>query len=251
MKNKGFTLVELLCAIVILGVLTIASVIAVTRVINTAKEDEVASQEQLLMKVCESYIQKNKEDIPKAIGTSNNISLNKLNESGFLKETIKNYNGDSCMKNSYVRVYKLSDTEYVYTPYLYCGNDKVPEIEEIYEPTIDMYFIGDNNDKKIFDDLDNAYVYMDFTGGITKGGNPIAIDTYTFTISVKNSYGELVDSYSSKDIYASRKNNLNLKEKIKDYVDIKDSNYISVNVRVKNVMGGVKEVTTTTQYSKK
>ena len=39
MKNKkGFTLVELLCIIVILGVCITASIVAVTRVINTANK---------------------------------------------------------------------------------------------------------------------------------------------------------------------------------------------------------------------
>ena len=57
-KFKGFTLVELLCAIVILGVLITASIMAVTRVVNTAREDEEAAQEQLIIKACESYIQK-------------------------------------------------------------------------------------------------------------------------------------------------------------------------------------------------
>ena len=155
------------------------------------------------------------------------------------------------MKNSYVRVYKLSNNEFTYTPYLYCGNQKVDDVEYVYEPTINMYFIDNNNDNKIFDDLDNAYIYMDITGGTTKGGNPISIDKYSFTISVKDVHGEMLESYVSDEIYANRKNNLNLKEKLINYVSLDNATYISINVTVKNVIGGVKEVTTTTQYSKK
>ena len=249
-RFKGFTLVELLCAIVILGVLITASIVAVSKVINTAKEDEKAVQEQLLTKSCESYIQHFTDETPKAIGEVKRISLKKLYDSNYLKDIIKNSKGESCMINSYVRVYKLSDKEYVYIPYIYCGDDKVPEIEDVYKPTINMYFATNDNskDNKIFNDLDNAYIYMDITGGTTKGGNPIAIDTYSFTISIKDSYGKELEVYSSEDIYANRKNNLNVKEKISDYVKIKDFNYISINVIVKNVMGGVGEVTTTTQY---
>lgn len=250
-KFKGFTLVELLCAIVILGVLITASIMAVTRVVNTAREDEEAAQEQLIIKACESYIQKQKEDAPKAIGDVSYISIQKLSESKFLKENISNHNGDSCMKNSYVRVYKLSNNEFAYTPYLYCGNQKVDDVEYVYEPTINMYFIDNNNDNKIFDDLDNAYIYMDITGGTTKGGNPISIDKYSFTISVKDVHGDILESYVSDEIYANRKNNLNLKEKLINYVSLDNATYISINVTVKNVIGGVKEVTTTTQYSKK
>lgn len=250
-KFKGFTLVELLCAIVILGVLAIAAVAAVTRVVNTSKEDEEAVQEQLLIKACESYIQKQKESAPKTIGDVSYVSIKDLSNTKFLKSDILNSNGESCMRNSYVRIYKLSDTEYVYTPYLYCGKQKVDEVEEIYEPTINMYFVDKDNDNKIFDDLENAYIYINMTGGTTKGGNLIAIDSYSFSISVKDVHGEEIDYYNSNDIFANRKNNLNLKEKLINYVSLDNATYISIDVRIKNVIGGVKEVTTTTQYSKK
>ena len=150
--------------------------------------------------------------------------------------------------------HQSSNDKYEYTPYMYCGNDKVPEVEEVYEPTVNMYFVDGDEDtdtNRIFNDLKNAYIYIDLTGGFTKGGNPISIDNYSFSIEIKNSYGEVIDTYTSEDIYANRKNNLNVKEKIKNYVKVNDSNYISVNVIVKNVIGGVKEVTTTTQYSEK
>lgn len=245
-KFKGFTLVELLCAIVILGVLSIAAIVAVTKVVNTAKEDEEATQEQLLVKACESYIQNKKEDAPKAIGDASYISIQKLSNSNYLKEDIS-----GCMRNSYVRVYKLSTNEYMYTPYVYCGKDKVNDVEEIYEPTINMYFVDENKDNKVFEDLENAYIYMDITGGTTKGGNPISIDKYNYTISVKDVHGEEIELYESEEINANRKNNLNLKEKLSDYVKLDNATYISINITVKNVIGGIKEVTTTTQYSKK
>ena len=250
-KVKGFTLVELLCTIVILGVLITASVVAVTRVINTAKEDEEAVQEQLLIKTCESYIQANREMAPKAIGDVTYISIKELSDTKYLKEEILDYNGNSCMNNSYVRVYRLSSDRLIYTPYLYCGNKKVNDIEKVYEPTINMYFVDSDDNNKIFDDLDNAYIYIDITGGTTKGGNLIAIDNYSFSISVKDVHGKEISSYESDEIKVSEKNNLNVKEKLSDYVKLDNANYISINVMVKNVIGGVKEVTTTTQYSKK
>ena len=249
--KKGFTLVELLCVIVILSILAIAAVVSVTRVINTAKEDEEVVQEQILIKACQNYIQKQKEAAPKTIGDASYVSIKELINTRFLKNDILNSNGESCMKNSYVRIYKLSDTEYMYTPYLYCGKQKVDDVEEIYEPTINMYFVGKDDNNKIFNDLENSYIYVNMTGGTTKGGNLIAIDSYSFSISVKDVHGEEIDNYNSNDISANRKNNLNLKEKLVNYVSLDNATYISIDVRIKNVIGGVKEVTTTTQYSKK
>ena len=244
MKNKrGFTLVELLCIIVILGVCITASIVAVTRVINTAKKDETATQEQLLMKTCETYIQDHKEKAPKVVGNTTNISLKELFNNKYIKEKIVDYNNES--------VYKLSNNKYTYTPYLYCGNQKVDEIEYIYEPTINMYFVGSDDKNKVFENLDDAYVYMDITGGTTKGGNPIAINSYSFNISVKDAYGKEIEKYESSVIEVNDKNNLNVKEKLIDYVKVENSAYISINVLVKNVIGGYKEVTTTTQYINK
>lgn len=254
MKNKfkGFTLIELMCIIVILGVLITASIVAVSRVVNTAKEESFATQEQMLMKICENYIQHYSEDAPKAIGSVSRIPLSKLYDSKYLKNEVENPNGQNCMKNSYVRVYRLSNEELIYTPYLYCGNEKVDDIEDIYKPTINMYFTNaDDSNNKIFDDLDNAYVYIDIIGGSTKGENPIAIDSYSFDIIVRDSYGEEVSKYTSKEIKANKKNNLVVKEKISDYVNLDNSTYISINIMVKNVAGGISEVTTTTQYNDK
>ena len=60
-----------------------------------------------------------------------------------------------------------------------------------------------------------------------------------------------IENYVSEEVSVNKKNNLNLKEKISDYVKLDNATYISINFRVKNVVGGIKEVTTTTQYSEK
>ena len=93
----------------------------------------------------ESYLQANRNLLPKSIGETTIITINNLKEANYLKEDIKDGNGRSCMEKdnsgkdkSYVVVSKKSATKYTYKAYLYCGNDIVPAKEQIATPTINV-----------------------------------------------------------------------------------------------------------------
>ena len=252
-KKHGFTLVELICAIVILGLLITMSVIAVTKTIEKSKVDSKLAQEKLLNKACESYIYDNKDKAPKAIGDSVNIDLKTLKDKHYLTEDIKNSNNESCMDNSYIRVYKLNKREYTYLPYLYCGKDKVKEVEEVVEPDIKILFIDgndENNNNLIFNNINESRIYIEITGGEDSFGRQIEIDTYEITISMrtKNNH-DLVDYYSSGIINANKRYVYTLDNKINNYVNATDATAISVKVRAINTLGGVNETTSVAQVN--
>ena len=67
-NNKGFSLVELLAAIVIMGILTGIGVVSVTYLINKTEKEYYKAQESEIIMVAKSYTQDNRSFLPKRVG---------------------------------------------------------------------------------------------------------------------------------------------------------------------------------------
>lgn len=252
-NKKGFTLVELLCVIVILGLLITGSVLAITKMIEHSKKKSIEVQEKLVVKACQSYVQDHREKAPKVVGESKNITLRELKEYKYLTEDIYNPNKESCMENSYVLVTRQENKELKFLPYLYCGNDSNETGMIVPEPTVKVLFIDDNNENtnnSIFNNLDASRIYIELTGGSTKNGNLISLDKYNLSISMRTKKDkELKEYYNSGPIYVSTKDTVTIDDKITKYVNAYDATSINITVTAKNVFGGVKETTSIAQIN--
>jgi prepilin-type N-terminal cleavage/methylation domain-containing protein len=247
-KNKhGFTLVELICVVIIVGLLITVSVFGISRLIEKSKIDSKLAQEKLLIEACESYIEDNKDKAPKAIGDSTRIELGALYDYKYITEDILNSKRESCLDNSYVRIYKLNKKEYTYLPYLYCGDDKVDEVEKVPSPTVKLLFIDDNNENNnnlIFNNIEQSRIYLEMVGGEDSFGRQLELDTYSITISMRTKNSpELEEYYSSGIVNANRRTNHTIDNKIINYVDAYNATSIEVKVVATNILGGVTEVT--------
>ena len=123
LKNKkGFTLIEILAAITILGILTGIAVVSVTKIIQNGKEEHYNTAEENLTLAGQSYAQQNRDVLPKAIGQKTKVSLQTLVDSNYI-QPIKDYSDNDCdLEKSYVQIYKYSQTDYSYVAYLECPN---------------------------------------------------------------------------------------------------------------------------------
>lgn len=245
-KNKrAFTIVELLCIIVILGVLSTMAIVASYNLINKANDVHADQQENTIIMATKDYIQKDNSNAPKVVGESRNIKVSDLKENKFLKEDIKDSEGNSCMKESYVRIYKLSNTEYSYLAYIYCGNEKKPETEEVPTPTIEISYNDLKNNtikNNKVNSIKDAKFNLKVGGGTTKGGNQIELNTYSYTISILNDTNEYIEIYDSKDINANKKSNIVITKKLKEYLE-EDTTSVRINIQATNIIGGVLELT--------
>ena len=193
-NNKGFSLVELLAVIVILGLLATIGIVATTSLVDKAKKDKMDSQKNTVTMSAQTYMQNNKNLGPKIIGETKVIRVSDLRKMNYLTEDIKNEKGESCMEKSYVRVYKLSNTEYTYTTFLYCGNEEIPAKQDVPTPKVEAKFsdsTGEIKDKNL-NNVSDAYLYIELNAASEEeiqeykdNGTEILMDGYSFSIFVK------------------------------------------------------------------
>jgi prepilin-type N-terminal cleavage/methylation domain-containing protein len=247
-NSKGFTLVELLAVIVIIGILLAVSITAVVHFIDRAKDEQRSNQEKTLAMAAENYLQDNRGQLPKSIGETTTIPISVLKNNKYITENIKNANGKSCMEKSYVTAYKESKTKYIYKAHLYCGDEEVPEDEVKVKPTIKIDFIdaeGNSvkNDSSVSEKVAEARFIIEFGGG-KKDDKKIAIDGYSYSILTKSS-GEssLKEVYSSGTLSANRATDIvvNRDNNLKDYIDISGETTVAIKATVRNVDGGLND----------
>ena len=230
-NKKGFTLVELLGTIVIIGILSGLAISGVTRMINNAKKETSESQKKTIKMAAESYFQSNVKKLPKVIGSSSIVSAKELNDAKYITTELKNEDGDSCMENSYVKIYKKSASEYVYTPYIYCGDEKPEAVAEKEKPLILLNFSDKN-------DLKNASFEIKIYGDSKKEASDANISGYSYSISGKfNGENDIKEIYNSGSLSANNKKYLHIKKKFSDYIDLSGVSTFYVEVSAINENG--------------
>ena len=246
-KNR-FSIVELLCLVIIIGLILFMSFNHLLPFFKV-KADDTVSLEADIIKIADDYYKNHFDKYPKNIGESSNVSLLDLKKENFLKHDIYNLDHDSCMTYSYVRCYRLNDDEFTYHVYLYCGDESPSDIELVPTPSIKLSFSNDDGeemDSKDFESIKKASFMIDINGGQTRGGTLLAIDYYSFTISVlTDSDSEKANVYHSGILYTNRYDHLKFMKKINDYMNTNNAISISITVKVVNVVGGIHEVSLT------
>lgn len=98
MKNKGFTLIEMLAVVVLLALLVMVSYPKVTEQIRLEKQKLKDNESQILYKSAYSYIEDNKNDYPVRSGNVFCISISDLNNKGRIPVTLKQLSYESKIK---------------------------------------------------------------------------------------------------------------------------------------------------------
>ena len=179
-NNKGFSLVELLAAIVIMGILTGVGIVSVTYLINKTEKEYYKAQESEIIMAAKSYTQDNRSFLPKRVGQKNQVYLKTLQDKKYIGEVIDRNKKICDPDQSYVQVYRYSKNNYSYVVNLVCdgyaSEDSSPT--NLVGPDITFNFEGiganDNYDlAKVTITIEDEDKISGYRYIITKNGNEV------------------------------------------------------------------------------
>lgn len=240
-KGKGFTLIELLVVIVIVGILSLIAVVATTKYIDKAKlekEDQNIITAQL---AAESYTQANKKYLPRVIGERREVSFKELSSTNYLKQELKNKKDESCMNKSYVQIIKVDKDQYVYKPFIYCGNENRPTIpESTTEPDIN---ISINDGTTQTSDVSSAKFTIELKGD--KNDDNVKIVSYNYHILAKDleaDNSKANEVFNSGDLQGNKLSKIRIEDvALSQYVDYTGHTEITVTASLLNEKGDAGE----------
>lgn len=237
-NTKGFTMVELLAAIVILGILSIIALTSITKILDKTKEEYYKTTEKDLIIAAQSYVQDHRNHLPKKIGNKNKITLRTLKDNKYLTE-VKDYNKKPCnLDESYVQIFQYSKNSYSYLSYLKCPNYESTKKVNTIKPEITIDF--HKNSSKDDSALKLAEATITITGsGATSSEKNIKLLGYNY--SVYKDGKEIINS-GSKD--ANYQEKIIKKIKLEKYTPGK----ITIKVTATNTYGLTASKTKSTTY---
>ena len=123
-KNSyGYTLLEVIAAVIILGIILLAAIAGYTKYVEKSKKNYYKKQQDLVTQAGKDYFNDNRGYLPNDIGEQRCVLLDTLISKKYI-DPVKNYDKKACSKTkSKVCAQKISLTKYEYETVLDCGSD--------------------------------------------------------------------------------------------------------------------------------
>ncbi len=118
--NKGFTLIEMLATITILGILTTIVLFSANKLITSSNLEYYNTSEKMMILASKDYFADYRSYLPKEVNKKTRVLLSALVSEEYI-DMIKDVNNNDCdVTNSYVEVKKTSSKDYLYKAHLVC-----------------------------------------------------------------------------------------------------------------------------------
>ena len=118
--NKGFTLIEMLATIIILGILVTIVLFSANKLIKTSNLEYYNTSEKMMILASKDYFADYRSYLPKEVGEKTRVLLSALVIEEYI-DMIKDVNDNDCdTTKSYVEVEKTSNKDFLYKAHLVC-----------------------------------------------------------------------------------------------------------------------------------
>lgn len=98
--KKGFTLVEMLAVIIIIGVLSLVMIPSIESIIEESEKDTYEAQVEFILSGLKNYVADNIFKFSLEENQSKTITLGELKTSGYVDVDIRNPETDECFSNN-------------------------------------------------------------------------------------------------------------------------------------------------------
>ena len=232
-KKKGFTLVELLAAVVLLGLLITGVVVGISKVVKKSRQNYYIKQQELVTQAGREYFNDNRNMLPTVIDAEKCVKLSTLIGNKYIDKVVDYDNNGCSLEDSKVCATKISRTKYSYRTALSCPDDN-STIINYNTPTIE--FSGDSSPGK--NKLPSVSFRIYYADTSDESKNP-ALSQYKYYIYKKGTDGESDSkySYTSQQISGEKKDITIDAELVKQ---IKSSGTYYIRVIAYNKYGDVK-----------
>ena len=150
-NNKGFTLVEIIAVVAVMGVLSGTAVVGVSSSIKKSHDEYCTSIVDMMTLAGRDYFQDNRSKLPLSIEKEESVSLKDLIDQKYI-DPIKDYDDNDCPidEDNKVKVQKQFGNDYYYTTYLKCNKCSTSNTnpENISTPSITFSPNGGNYKNK-------------------------------------------------------------------------------------------------------
>lgn len=158
-NNKGFTMIEIIGAVIIIGVLLLIAVPAVSRMMRQFREEYYVSLEDTVTSSAKEFFTDNRIYRPEGLLRSSYVNVSELINSKYA-ESLLDYKGNSCSledRESYVVVVYRGEDDYQYKACITCnGDDYTSDNVDNY---CDPAWLSNDNIKYDFGNNEDIYIY--------------------------------------------------------------------------------------------
>lgn len=131
LNKKGFTLVEVIAVVVILGILAVLIVPSVTKYLQGGKDNYDENLKKELILVAKNYYSENKDKLPGRNGsTSSYVTLKELISLKYTSKDFIDSKGNSCNNDTYVTTWLNDNDNIDYYACMKCGTEQYYDSDE-------------------------------------------------------------------------------------------------------------------------